>query len=411
MASPRLQSRPRLRRRRWPATTDNAGAARELNVEKLRFAWRGPGKTWIATSESLFELPDNQPDATANDDIPLRRILDVAVEPGGAFWLATASGLFRHAPALWMTPRAAENITSSVRAMAEDTEGNMWFVSSNSLQRLQGEASEQYALPPAIAEAARGASALFALKDGTLALGANEKLFRFEPRSPTFSEVQPTGSRQRLKALGQLKDGSLCIQSSSATRREGVSRLEIFDGQSFKPLPLEPPEEIGREDWSTFFSAQNGDLWLGGARGIAWLRERSWHMLTSTNKGGPEDVVAFAEFGDGRMVCATPDKVWVFDGKRLDVVARGVRPDQRRVPARATGHSGWRRAMGCIASRKARGSRTRPPRACRRPWCMKCARTAGDASGPHGARIELVPSGRRHCAAEDSSSTGPPRPN
>ena len=175
---------------------------------------------------------------------------------------------------------------------------------------LQGEAREQYALPPAIAEAARGASALFALKDGTLALGANEKLFRFEPRSPTFSEVQPTGSQRRLKALGQLKDGSLCIQSSSATRREGVSRLEVFDGQSFKPFPFEPPEEIAREDWSAFFSAQTATSgWE--ARGIARLLTLRL-CLTSTNKGGPEDVVA-AEFGDGRM--ASPDKVWVFDGK------------------------------------------------------------------------------------------------
>src|SRR6185503_13245554 len=62
--------------------------AQTLNVERLRFAWRGTDKTWIATTDSLFELPDGQPEATPNDDLPVRRIFDVAVEPGGSFWLA-----------------------------------------------------------------------------------------------------------------------------------------------------------------------------------------------------------------------------------------------------------------------------------------------------------------------------------
>ena len=285
--------------------------ARALNVEKVRFAWRGPGKTWMATSDSLFELSDDQSDATANDDVPLRRIFDVAVDRGGVFWLATANGLFRHAPALWTTPRAARDLSLFVPALAEDTEGNLWFVSGKALQRLRGESREQYALPPAAA----GASALAALKDGTLALSANERLFRFEPKGQTFSEIQPPGAPRTLKTLGQMKDGSLCLRSSPATNGPGGTRLEIFDGQTFKPFPLEPSEEVAREDWRAVFAAQNGDLWLGGARGVAWLHERSWHLLVSTNNAGPEDVVAFAEFGDGRMICVTPEKVWEFDGK------------------------------------------------------------------------------------------------
>ena len=306
-AAPQRAALARFDGQRW--------TAKVLNVEKVRFAWRGPGRTWMATSDSLFELSDDQPDATANDDVPLRRIFDVAVDPGGVFWLATANGLFRHAPALWTTPRAVRDLGLSVPALAEDTEGNLWFVSGNALQRLRGESREQYALPPAAAGTAHGTSALSALKDGTLALSANERLFRFEPKGPTFSEIQPPGARRTLKALGQMKDGSLCLRSSPAAKGPGGSRLEIFDGQTFKPFPLEPSAEVAREDWSALFAAQNGDLWLGGARGVSWLHERSWHVLVSTNNGGPEDVVAFAEFGDGRMICVTPEKVWEFDGK------------------------------------------------------------------------------------------------
>lgn len=310
--------------------------ARALPVEKLHFAWRGSGKTWMATSASLFELEDDRTEATACDDVPVRRIFDVAVAPDGAFWLATANGLFRHAPALWETPRATKNITSPVHAFVEDTTGNLWFVSGSALHRLRdgsprgitgpkpstdaetsmprGEHA-QYALPPAVVDSPRAILALFALKDGTLALSANEKLFRFEPNGPTFSEVQPPDSRPRLKALGQLKDGSLYVHSSTGTKSGSVNHVEIFDGQNFKPFPLAPPEAAAREDWNTFFAAQNGDVWLGGPRSIAWLHERTWHLFVSTNQTEPEDVVAFAEFGDGRMVCATPEKVWEFDGK------------------------------------------------------------------------------------------------
>jgi hypothetical protein len=209
LASPELSLGARGRKRAFTALAESATApkallarydgqrwsSRQLNVEKLRFAWRGPGKTWIATSESLFELTDNQPDATANDDIPLRRILDVAVEPGGAFWLANASGLFRHAPALWMTPRAAENVTSSVRAMRRHRRQHV-VRSGNSLQRLQGEAREQYALP-AIAEAARGPPPCLPSKMGRWRW-ARMKMFRLSQGRRFRSSADVAGEDSRL---------------------------------------------------------------------------------------------------------------------------------------------------------------------------------------------------------------------
>ncbi len=74
---------------------------RKPNVDRPRFAWRAGGESWIATDDLLWELPDDKTGAIPIKEIRPGRIFDAAAEPGGTFWLATANGLFRHAPAIW----------------------------------------------------------------------------------------------------------------------------------------------------------------------------------------------------------------------------------------------------------------------------------------------------------------------
>ena len=42
---------------------------------------------------------------TEYEDITARAYNDLAIEPGGAFWLATSDGLFRYAPLAWRSSR------------------------------------------------------------------------------------------------------------------------------------------------------------------------------------------------------------------------------------------------------------------------------------------------------------------
>jgi len=67
--------------------------------------------------------------------------------------------------------------------------------------------------------------------------------------------------------------------------------------------------------WKTVFKARNSDLWLGSDNKVAWVRDETLQVFTSTNQLGPEQVSAFVESPDGRIVCATPTKVWEFDGR------------------------------------------------------------------------------------------------
>ena len=100
------------------------------------------------------------------------------------------------------------------------------------------------------------------------------------------------------------------------------------------PAMVLPPDIAGRGEWPTRFRAQNGDLWLGGRREIAWRHQNSWQIFASTNQLGPEEVVAFAEAPDGRFWCATPGKIWAFDGKNWLALRGGFEHINRLCGAR-----------------------------------------------------------------------------
>ncbi|HEV2695084.1 MAG TPA: ATP-binding protein [Verrucomicrobiae bacterium] len=75
-----------------------------------------------------------------------------------------------------------------------------------------------------------------------------------------------------------------------------------------------PPELAGVADWKISFTNLTGDVWLGGGNHLAWRHHGQWRVFASTNQIGPENPVAFAGASDGRVWCATPDRIWEFDG-------------------------------------------------------------------------------------------------
>ena len=164
-----------------------------------------PDEAWVMSESLPPELlaPGTWPGIT--HDLPVSQVLGIAVEPGGATWLATADGLFRRGPEIWEpVPRGRE--------LPQETAG--------AVTRIQ----------PGMAVPAGG-----------------------PPDSTTI--------------------------------------------------------------WLTSFIARNGDVWLGATNEIAWQRRGVWQVFASTNQIGPEQVIGFVETPDGRICCATPDKVWEFDGR------------------------------------------------------------------------------------------------
>jgi signal transduction histidine kinase/ligand-binding sensor domain-containing protein len=294
-------------------------------IEKARHAWCGVDKTrWAMTMDSLSEWQEGRGEVVEKEESSVRQYFDAAVEPGGAFWLAASDGLVRYAPLTWRSPASVRQLSSLVHGLAGDEAGRLWFVSGTGLNVLQNDRHQEYALPASISNDAPAIRALFPLKDGTLWLEAGEQCLQFHPDSGAFSTVSHGPPSGLVKPLGLLKDGTLCIQTLSAGTPEQPYRLETFDGASFQPLSVPPPDPAPGSSLSTLFAAQNGDLWVSGDHGTACYHDQKWRTFTSTDRSIPESVVGFTELADGKIWCATADKVWAFDGRNWSAVRAGM---------------------------------------------------------------------------------------
>ncbi len=309
--------------------------AQAVGNEKIRLGWRGPEKTcWAATADKLFQWQTDRTNIVENEEILPRQYSDVAVEPGGAFWLATSDGLFRYAPQSWRTPGSVRNVRSAVRCTVADREGRLWFISGNALYSVEKEAESEHPFPSVGFQPLQTARAIFPLRNGNLAIEANDTLFQFDPRRQIFSAPQERAPRR--KVLGFLKDGRLCVERlDSEGPLDSSSRLELYDGSRFELFP-DPPTDVSLTNLLALFTAQNGDLWLSSERGTALYHDKKWRVFFSTDKSTPEAALCFAEIADGKIWCATSDKVWEFDGRNWSTIWRGF----DRVSAMVRGRDG-----------------------------------------------------------------------
>ncbi len=311
------------------ARFDGTGwTAQPAGVEKIRRAWRsGNQASWIMSADALFRQAPGEPKLAEDQDISARRYYDMAMEPGGTFWLATSAGLYRYAPPLWRSPRPLQQLNSLVHCLASDDAGRLWFVADGRLHSLQGETHREFTLPEPATHDAQSVRALFPLKDGSWLLDAIEKPFRFDPVTGTFGPaLHFRNDFQHVKPLGLLRDGSLGVQSwnaDAATGKRTTCYFERFDGVQYQPLTESSfdPDALGV--CSTLFAARNGDLWLSGEKGMAWYHENKWRTFALSYRTVPDVVLCFTELPDGRIWCATQDKIWEFDGHDWSSVYAG----------------------------------------------------------------------------------------
>jgi signal transduction histidine kinase/ligand-binding sensor domain-containing protein len=296
--------------------------------ERLRQAWRSSDHTcWAMTIDSLIQWEEGRPDLAETEEIFARQYFDVALAAGGSFWLATSDGLFRYSPLMWRTPAPVRSMASSVHCLTGDSEGRVWMVAGSRFRMLQNEQLSDYALPR-LGDRPGAARACFSLKNGTLVLAMHESeadtdlLFRFQPTRGNFVPVEIPDAGLRIRALGLLKDGSLCLQNLALQGDRGFT-LERYDGRQFESLPDPPPSVALGTNLNTIFAEQNGDLWLSSDRTTASYHERKWQVFASTDQTTPAGVVGFTELPDGKMWCATLDQIWEFDGRNWSVVRRG----------------------------------------------------------------------------------------
>ncbi|MGA2863246.1 MAG: ATP-binding protein [Verrucomicrobiota bacterium] len=298
--------------------TTEAGTA-----ERIRFAWRGPeGTCWAANLNTLFQCQAGGTDMIEYEGISARAYNDLAVEPGGAFWLATSDGLFRYAPLAWRSPRCAQTNNSPVHCLTMDHEDRLWFIAGNLLHSLRADQHEEYPCPASTGRRLQGARALVPLKNGALLLEAGGQLLTFQPATGFTPMPRQEGGAQ-FRVLGTLKDGSVCVQSYLPGVTNQPIRLETYDGTKLEPFADSPAEAAFGGELTALFAAQNGDLWLSGDQGTVCYHDQKWRAFFSTDQTTPRAALGFAEVGDGKTWCATEDRIWEFDGRNWPVVRQG----------------------------------------------------------------------------------------
>ena len=291
---------------------------------KVRQAWRGPEKvSWGMAIDSVFQWRGERANPREVEDIPVRQFFDVAVEVGGAFWLATSEGLFRYAQLLWSCPEPVRDMTLPVRCLATDTEGRLWFCTSSRLHCLAAGKLSEYPIP---ASANRlQPRKLFVLGNEGIVLTMEDpeipgidQIYRFDPQSGSLVRVE--NGPQKLRVLGTLKTGSLCIRNLAAN--SPGSELELYDGQEFSRAEemLKAPS-VGKIN--VVYPAENGEIWLGGDAGVASLQEETWRPVNAADRMAPEQATFFVELPDGKLWSAAQDQVWEFDGRNWSLVRRG----------------------------------------------------------------------------------------
>jgi signal transduction histidine kinase len=309
-------------------------ATQSAGNEKIRLGWRGPGAIyWAATADKLLQWRGDRAELFENEEIS-----DVAVEPNGPFWLATSEGLFRYAAQSWRSPARVAKFKSLVHCTAADREGRLWFITGNTLCAVEKELESEFPFPAVNAQQLQGARAMFPLKNGNIVIEANGELFQFEAGRKVFTA--PAEHTPRHQVLGLLKDGRLCVESLVAENAPASApHLQIYDGYRFEAFPEAPTDPLVASNLYAFFAAQNGDIWVGGERGTALYHEKKWRVFSSNDKSTPESVLCFAEIADGKIWCATSDKVWEFDGRNWSIMRRGF--DRVNAMVRSRDGSVW----------------------------------------------------------------------
>ena len=177
------------------------------------------------TPTSLFQWEAGGSEITENEEISARQYYDVAVEPGGTFWLATSDGLFRYAPLAWRNPPALKKVNSLVYDLTGDKAGRLWFVSGGALHGLENDAHREYPLPEGPGRGVKAAHGVFVLKNGALLIDAGSECFSFEPASGAFTKLAPQGRYGTIKGLGLLRDGSICVETSDLVNADQGGRV------------------------------------------------------------------------------------------------------------------------------------------------------------------------------------------
>jgi len=321
-------------------------------TDEVYYGWRGHDNSlWIIkgslpllngplTDWNLFHVQQDQETPVIKNRILNRVLNDVIVEPNGAFWLATGSGLAYFAPTLWRRQTAKVNIDQRVKKIHEDLSGRLWFAMENDFSVFS---NGKWKLYQSVNDIFTGD--ICSLRNGLVVVGATELggLALFNPIDKSFSVTFPFGN-EKIRFYNQDKNGNCFIILQD---KDGTSRLVRYDGEHVEKLAenlkidrLAPGEcevtdiiqtregdiwivtftdiivykkgirksfdlkkEFGWGLSTSILEFENGNIWISGSAGILQYDGDNWSRIQAP------------EFETARMMTITSDSsIWVASG-------------------------------------------------------------------------------------------------
>ena len=288
--------------------------------EKIKQGWGGwEGTLWGYSSTALFRI-EQESELRLRKEPVFGAQYDMACEGNGTFWTASSEGLVRYAPFLWRAPTGWEDLQSSVHSLAFDRTGDaVWAATPEGLIRANRQKLEVFGWPEATENLVPPRDALFLLKNGLVAVGAEGRPLVFDPVAEAVNRftLPPIPEGVQVHLLGELRDGMVCAWFEGTP--EKAADLRAFDGKEFRQLEL-PEIETNGAELLLAKETSRGDLWLGTSSGLICVRRVDGVVeYHGREQGlGGERVTAIAELSGERMWCGTASGAYEYFDRRWE---------------------------------------------------------------------------------------------
>lgn len=289
---------------------------------KVRQAWRGQdGVIWAMGVDSLTRVEPDGSQIQEQEALLAGQFFDVAIQPKGAFFLATSEGLARYAPLPWRIPQGTFQGTV-VHAIGEDPQHGLWFAGSTALSRLVENHWTQFPYPPNLELKFQPTDMLCGLANGSIAFNASDQALVFDPATTQYTVLNGPDNR-RVKILGSLDNHSAIIQIFASGTNQFGFQIQEYDGTTFHPLiDAAPTWNLGTEVYFCQMRTNAGqaEIWLGGNAGVGVWSGGQWKSYTRSSENSPDVGYSFLPVDENRIWIGGSSKIFEFNGKNWSVV-------------------------------------------------------------------------------------------
>lgn len=302
-------------------------------AEEQRIAgWPGlRGGSWVfrqggGTHRLSYMWPDGVEEPVPESKVLSGRILDIAVQPQGIFWLAGVVGVARYAPPVWQAPGPYALSKSHVNAIQETGTGDMCYLGARALWIHTAGHWIERALPISQATNIGLSNRIVVLPDGRLAIPMRVssglgRLLVYSLKQDRFETVTVAGQKD-CAFVGARGGSGAWVACISDDQRVG---LFSYDGNGVHPefrVPVEAKNEWPR----AVMSHSDGSVWVGAF----WQKSlfRYWKGEVTQIQLPPErstmGVSDIAGLPDGRILVGGRGFLLEYNGKAWREVARDL---------------------------------------------------------------------------------------